>query len=66
MPHRHKDEISKLDDIEALVALARDLTFRFRGADLNEVGVLLQDVLNKLNDARSAKIAKWQRERSSH
>lgn len=66
MPHRHRDELSKLDDVEALVTTARDLVTRFKEPDLRDVGLLLHQALRRLDDARLAKIARWKRERSAH
>jgi hypothetical protein len=65
MPRNHHDELSKLDDIEALLSTARDLALRFHGQEMKHVGRLLQDVLQEVGHARDTKISNWQNAASS-
>lgn len=66
MPHRYKDELAKLEDIEALINTARDLVYRYRDEDFRGVGRRIQQALDDLHEARRGKISRWRREMSSH
>lgn len=61
MPHNHRDELSKLEDIEALLITAKQLALRFRGPELQAAAASIENVLGQIRDARGVMIESWQR-----
>lgn len=61
MPHNHRDELSKLEDIEALLITAKQLALRFRGPELQAAAASIENVLGQIREARGTMIEGWQR-----
>lgn len=59
MPRFHKDEVAKLEDIEALLVTARDLAERFTIPQLSDTGQSIRDTLATLRTAKSKLIDEW-------
>lgn len=53
MPKFYRDELSRVEDIEALMTTARDLAVRFKGDELNEATASIQEALGTLRKPRS-------------
>lgn len=49
----HQDELSRLDDIEALMTTARDLAARFRGFEMSQTAASIQSAISYVRIARS-------------
>jgi hypothetical protein len=47
------DELTRLDDIEALMTTARDLAARFKGFEMNQATESIQSAISCLRVARS-------------
>lgn len=59
MPRFHKDEVSKLEDIEALLVTARDLAERFSTPQLSDTAQSIRATLATLRKAKSKLIEEW-------
>lgn len=59
MPRFHKDEVTKLEDIEALLVTARDLAERFTIPQLSDTGEAIRNTLATLRRAKSKLIDEW-------
>jgi hypothetical protein len=59
MPRYHRDEIAKLDDIEALLMTARDLADRFKCPKLSGAAGSIRASLATLRIAKSELIDDW-------
>lgn len=71
MPRFHKDEVAKLEDIEALLVTARDLAERFHIPQLDETCRSIRSTLVTLRATKSELINEWRardnrQELSSH
>lgn len=59
MPRFHRDEVTKLEDIEALLVTARDLADRFKCPKLATTAGSIRTSLATLRTAKSDLIAEW-------
>ncbi|MHB2265636.1 hypothetical protein [Aliihoeflea sp. PC F10.4] len=59
MPKFHRDEVSKLEDIEALLVTARDLSERFKLHQLDETTRAIRNTLATLRVAKNDLVEEW-------
>lgn len=59
MPRYHKDEVAKLEDIEALLITARDLVERFHIGQLDGTAQSIRTSLATLRVAKANLIDEW-------
>jgi hypothetical protein len=66
MPRFHKDEVAKLEDIEALLVTARDLVERFHMKQLEGTAQSIKETLSTMRSAKAGLIADWRASDNSH
>lgn len=59
MPKYHRDEVSKLEDIEALLVTARDLVARFHLQQLDGTAQSIRDALSSMRAAKTELVSEW-------
>ena len=59
MPGFYKDELSKLEDIEALLVTARDLADRFKSPTMYDTVGSIRESLKTLRDAKCDLVDEW-------
>lgn len=63
MPKFHRDNVSRIEDIEGLLSTARDLLSRLSEAELHNAKQSVRSALQELRTAKQQLVIKWKQQR---
>lgn len=66
MPKYHQGEVSRLDDIEALITTTQEMVRRMNLQELTSSMRCISDALKEVREARGVLISKWRQIDSGH